>query len=63
MYLIEELSTRHHLWWKTLAFKLKMRSQEFEIFREQYALNQSIKAQLDTPEVTTTTTSANGHVS
>ena len=59
MRIVEQMSAIYRLWWKNLGWLLKMRSLEFEAFRQKYATQ--IKAQPKTPDATTPTTSAYDH--
>ena len=60
MRMVNELESHHRFFWKILAPELKLRSREFEAFRQEYA-TQQYKAQATTPEATTTTTPENDY--
>ena len=67
MRIVADMSALYRLWWKILGSVLKTRSLEFEAFRQKYAQSKPLingpetKAQEETPEATTPTTSENDH--
>ena len=60
MRMVQELESSHKFFWQILGRELKMRSSEFEAFRQEYAQTK-VKALTITPEATTPPTSANDH--
>ena len=60
MRMVQELESSHKYFWQILGCELKLRSSEFEAFRQEYAQTK-VKSLTITPEATTPPTSANDH--